>query len=599
MSSSNTQHTKQPSQKHVNFHKSSSTISAHANLHDLINAQKALSENNINPKPFKPIRRPDPLSQKSSSDGLVLEGKIISIGTTTTSRSNDDSHGLSPSNPKHMRSHSYDPNIFFSNNDERATVAAAAAAAAAAGGGGGGGHHMIHTPTSSPTTSNHKSNASHNIHNSSKTNGHSTESPPYYHKSNRIHPSFFLSSLGDVYSNTNAFKAYMNDKLCSESMDERTKLRILFVNQTSKPLILCWVGFDHKLHHYYKIEPSCTTTITGGLDGIRAKSLLNTQFEGGMHLEHTRLGHSFIIGTCPTHQEKDYNDDDDDNDEKDDAYFSDDDDDDDEEDSGRVKKWCWIPFGKRSKKRIVIDTSNDWDKSKLDKIIAAYRPMQLSLKMDEESNLNDSCVHMVTITEELSFISKSSVPKLKYHLAVTFCQIDDTPLDTSDKVYGKNNWAGWTVCCEEGLFSSIDDNEYSQNRSISHSHSSSSTRSLDIKDLANTSHDANDILLQKVRQKFHMDLVAASKKIPKDACEYLKKSTPFWINRSQRYGPKALPVRGKGMCFHPEKSWLKRNGMSEDKCGGIELYEADKYLDDCDLWYGRGGVLIHELAHAL
>ncbi len=571
------QHTNSLSHKHKNFHKSSSTISAHANLHDLLNAQKALSDKNSNDgihghlKPSKSVRRPDPLTQKSSSDGLLLEGKMISIDTAT-SRSYDDS------NSQHIRSHSYDPNTFFSDDE---------------GGGGGG----TGTPTSGPTTGNRKINMNKNV----KVNGHADtktfedsrypESPPYYHKSNGIHPSFFLSALGDIYSNSNALKAYIHDKLCSESIDESTKLRILFINQTSKPLILCWVGFDHKLHHYYKIEPSCSTTITGGLDGMRAKSILNAQFEGGMHLENTCLGHSFIIGTCPNNQEKVYHDE-----EEDDAYYFSDND----EDDGRLKKWCWIPFAKRSKKRIVIDTDNDWDKSKLDKIIAAYRPTQLSLKMDEKSDLQDSCLHMVTITEEFSFMTKSSVPKLSYHLGVTFCNIDDTPLDTSDKVYEKNNWDGWTVYCEQGLFSSIiNDNDIPQNRSIPLTHSSSSMRSLDIKDLVSTSHDANEIFLQKVRQKFLMDLVAASKKLPEAASECLKKSTPFWINRSQRYGPKALPVRGKGMCFHPEKAWLTRNGMSETKSGGIELFHADEYLDDCDLWHGIGGVLIHELAHAL
>lgn len=53
------------------------------------------------------------------------------------------------------------------------------------------------------------------------------------------------------------------------------------------------------------------------------------------------------------------------------------------------------------------------------------------------------------------------------------------------------------------------------------------------------------------------------------------------------------------MCFHPGENWLVRNGMSKEKCGGVELYEAEKYLDDCDLWHGIGGVMIHELSHAL
>ena len=51
------------------------------------------------------------------------------------------------------------------------------------------------------------------------------------------------------------------------------------------------------------------------------------------------------------------------------------------------------------------------------------------------------------------------------------------------------------------------------------------------------------------------------------------------------------------MCFHPESSWLKENGMSTKKCHGIELYRCTDYMDDYDLW-GDGGVILHELSHA-
>ena len=86
--------------------------------------------------------------------------------------------------------------------------------------------------------------------------------------------------------------------------------------------------------------------------------------------------------------------------------------------------------------------------------------------------------------------------------------------------------------------------------------------------------------------------------MPSHAYKLLKKTTPFWVNKTQYYGPKAAPIRGTGMCFHPERRWLSKNGMSERKCGGIELYEAAGYVENCNYWHGRAGVLIHELSHA-
>jgi hypothetical protein len=38
--------------------------------------------------------------------------------------------------------------------------------------------------------------------------------------------------------------------------------------------------------------------------------------------------------------------------------------------------------------------------------------------------------------------------------------------------------------------------------------------------------------------------------------------------------------------------------MSTKKCGGDEVYEACGYFDDHGLWYGEGGILLHELSHA-
>ena len=51
--------------------------------------------------------------------------------------------------------------------------------------------------------------------------------------------------------------------------------------------------------------------------------------------------------------------------------------------------------------------------------------------------------------------------------------------------------------------------------------------------------------------------------------------------------------------YHPVKgtSWLQANGLRLDKCGCIEIYCADDFMESRSLW-GVGGVLLHELCHA-
>lgn len=205
---------------------------------------------------------------------------------------------------------------------------------------------------------------------------------------------------------------------------------------------------------------------------------------------------------------------------------------------------------------------------RIGKIIAGYRPTNIPVleesETSEESSIEGNHVHIVTIAQ----IPRRSRPmKNKFEMKVSQCAIDSTPLDTSDKVYRDMIIGGWRCKCEKGLFSKTvggDDDEH----------------------------------LAKVKEQLEVDLLACSKKLPAEACKLLKKSTLIWINKSQKYGPKIAAVRGRGMCFHPASEWLVENGMSPAKCGGVELYEAGKYLDDHGLWHGKGGVMLHELSHA-
>jgi hypothetical protein len=103
--------------------------------------------------------------------------------------------------------------------------------------------------------------------------------------------------------------------------------------------------------------------------------------------------------------------------------------------------------------------------------------------------------------------------------------------------------------------------------------------------------------LNALQSRFEADILAASASLPPHARECLKKTTPIWINKSSCYGPRASPIVDRDGCFHPGTEWLIKNGMNPAKCGGVEWYDAQHYLSDCDLW-GPGGLMLHELSHA-
>lgn len=214
------------------------------------------------------------------------------------------------------------------------------------------------------------------------------------------------------------------------------------------------------------------------------------------------------------------------------------------------------------------DSSNDADQ-RIGNIIAGYRPTKTSVSMkddDVEEESEGTYVHLVTITQIPAYSCNRRLrfhrTKSKFQVKVTQCAIDASPLDTSDKIYHDVLIGGWKCKCEQGLFTS-----------------------------------GGDEHLAKVKTQLEVDLLACSKKLPREACKLLKRSTPIWINKCQKYGPKCAPVQARGACFHPGSDWLVENGMSSTKCGGVELYEAGKYLEDHSLWQ-EGGVMLHELSHA-
>ena len=545
--------------------RTTSTIYPHASLNELLKANRAFEEQ---------AKRTKSLNPKASKK-MIVETKSEINSTTAICHEhqhNDNaSDGKKPSSisvPSHLRLRSKSTGHLPSGkllDDVNSSVP---------------------TPTPSPTEMKDTNKQSYSVF--QRLLGRSRQSTPATiassnteilmtqpnntRHSNLLIPTIGRSVLGDVYSNYNAQRAYKIKQLNSQSLDDSQRLRVLFANQTSQTLILCWVGFDHKLMHYYKLRPSSDIIIKDSLDKVNTSSNMNFQLEGGMHSEQTSLGHCFVLGTCPM---------DDTNvngvEQENDTYYDDSDDDD------KNNKSCWSQFQGSSQNNNNEDENiPQWDKTKMQTIIGAYRPrnrfIMKNREEDDEQDDNTPCLHMVTITEELGFRPKSNTPQLIYHLSVCQCKVDNTPLDTSNKVYVRTNLSGWQVYLEKGLFSG----------------GTKSSKAQPEEEFKSTAY-----AMKKLRERLVLDLAAAGKKLPVAACKLLKSSTPIYINKSQCYGPKAAPIHGKGMCFHPEEAWLIRNGMSKDKCGGIELYQADEYLEDCDLWHGTGGVMIHELSHAL
>lgn len=188
---------------------------------------------------------------------------------------------------------------------------------------------------------------------------------------------------------------------------------------------------------------------------------------------------------------------------------------------------------------------------RLDRVLGGYRP-RTSIR---SKGSGERCIHLVTISP--GDATRCCSAANDFDVNVQLEELDPTPLDTSNKYYEKSILGGWPVRLEKNW------------------------------------HGGD----QKLKRLFEDHLEIATKFLPPHAREELKKTTPFFINKSQRYGPEVCPIEGSGMCFHPEAEWLEENGMCKEKCECVEVYKCEEYLDDYQLW-GPGGVLLHELCHA-
>ena len=206
-------------------------------------------------------------------------------------------------------------------------------------------------------------------------------------------------------------------------------------------------------------------------------------------------------------------------------------------------------------------------------IIGGYRPED-NKKLKDENLDDETVVHLVEIFDAARYRKPGNVfqrlgccwPKDEssvqnknnpFILQLRLALLDKTPIDTSKKPYTPLHLGQiqWPVRLEPGSLS--------------------------------------DERLQMLAD----DIDAMARRLPPHAVAALRDSTPIWINQSLQYGPATCPITAKGMCFHPGKDWLRRNGMNVDKCECVELYCTESYWKDRALW-GTGGLLLHEFSHA-
>lgn len=80
-------------------------------------------------------------------------------------------------------------------------------------------------------------------------------------------------------------------------------------------------------------------------------------------------------------------------------------------------------------------------------------------------------------------------------------------------------------------------------------------------------------------------LFEVNRVLPAPALEQLRGVT-IWVELRD--------ARFPGMCFHPSAEWLRGNGYNPDKAGGVEIGNAQNFLD----WSDQPAMVLHELAHA-
>jgi len=98
---------------------------------------------------------------------------------------------------------------------------------------------------------------------------------------------------------------------------------------------------------------------------------------------------------------------------------------------------------------------------------------------------------------------------------------------------------------------------------------------------------ADEDLAARTLALLRVKLFDANRAILPAALASLRRDVVVWVERDGERFP--------GMCYHPSSEWLRANGFNPDKAGGIEVGDADNFLE----WSReQPAMVIHELAHA-
>ncbi len=93
-------------------------------------------------------------------------------------------------------------------------------------------------------------------------------------------------------------------------------------------------------------------------------------------------------------------------------------------------------------------------------------------------------------------------------------------------------------------------------------------------------------LCKRVLRQLKDHLYRVTRVVPPAALANLRR-VPFWVELND---PK-FPC----MCYHPSADWLRENGLNPQKAGGVEVANADNFLN----WtLVQPWMVLHELAHA-
>ena len=106
--------------------------------------------------------------------------------------------------------------------------------------------------------------------------------------------------------------------------------------------------------------------------------------------------------------------------------------------------------------------------------------------------------------------------------------------------------------------------------------------------LVNPELNKDEKLRTATLRELRTQLYRIVRRLPGDAVVKLQR-VPIWVERKQKF-----PLC---MCYHAiGTEWLAENGLNPDKNGGVDLGNAQNFLD----WtHGQPWMVLHELAHAL